>query len=77
MAAGPVSIRVYNRGEDDHDLVIAGSSGDVQVATLKPGTDAVVVPDLAPGQYRIFCSLQAGTPESHEARGMWTTLDVR
>jgi hypothetical protein len=77
VAAGPVRIRVYNRGEDDHDLVVVDRAGGAHVVTLKPGTSDLMTPRLAPGRYRLFCSLQAGTPESHEARGMWFELEVR
>jgi uncharacterized cupredoxin-like copper-binding protein len=77
VAAGVVKLRVYNRGEDDHDLVIVDAAGQAHVLALKPGGDGVLTPKLTPGRYRLFCSLQAGTPESHEDRGMWTTLDAR
>jgi hypothetical protein len=77
VAAGGVRIRVYNRGEDDHDLELVDADGNVNVVVLKPGTTDVMTPRLEPGRYRLFCSLQAGTPESHEARGMVTTLEVR
>jgi hypothetical protein len=77
VAAGPVRIRVYNRGEDDHDLVVVDHAGMPHVVSLKPGAQDLMAPRLAPGRYRFFCSLQAGTPESHEGRGMSFTLDVR
>jgi hypothetical protein len=77
VAAGPVRLRVYNRGEDDHNLVLVDAVGVAHVAALKPGDEAVMTPRLAPGRYRLICSLQAGTPESHEDRGMWFTLDAR
>jgi uncharacterized cupredoxin-like copper-binding protein len=77
VAAGEVKLHVYNRGEDDHNLVIVDGAGSAHVVLLKPGTDGVLTPRLAPGRYRIICSLQAGTPESHEGKGMWFTLDAR
>jgi hypothetical protein len=77
VAAGTVRIRVYNRGEDDHDLVVVDQHGAPHVISLKPGTQGLLTPRLAAGRYRLFCSLQAGTPESHEGRGMWFELDVR
>lgn len=77
VAAGTVRIRVYNRGEDDHDLVVVDQHGAPHVIALKPGTQGLLTPRLAAGRYRLFCSLQAGTPESHEGRGMWFELDVR
>jgi hypothetical protein len=77
VAAGVVRIRVYNRGQDDHDLVVVDGAGTAHVVALKPGTSELMTPRLAAGRYRLFCSLQAGTPESHEDRGMAFMLDVR
>jgi plastocyanin len=77
VAAGTVRLRVYNRGEDDHNVVIVDGDGVAHVVALKPGEDGTLTPRLAAGRYHVFCSLQAGTPESHEARGMWFTLEVR
>jgi hypothetical protein len=77
VATGAVRIRVYNRGEDDHDLVVVDQAGRPHVVSLKPGTQDLMTPRLAPGSYRLFCSLQAGTPESHADRGMAFTLEVR
>ncbi len=42
-----------------------------------PGGSATVTADLHPGTDRLFCSLFAGTPESHYAHGMHTTITVR
>ena len=77
VAAGVVRLRVYNRGQDDHDLVLIDGAGVAHVVALKAGEDAVVTATLARGRYRLFCSLQAGTAESHEDRGMWFRLDAR
>jgi hypothetical protein len=77
VAAGVVRLRVYNRGEDDHNLVLVDAAGEAHVILLKPGTDGVLTPKLARGSYRLICSLQAGTPESHEDKGMWFTLEAR
>jgi len=77
VASGPVRVRVYNRGEDDHDLVVVDQHGNAHAVALEPGEQELMVPRLAAGRYRFFCSLQSGTPESHEARGMWFTLEVR
>jgi uncharacterized cupredoxin-like copper-binding protein len=57
--------------------VIVDGDRVAHVVTLKPGEDGTLTPRLAAGRYHVFCSLQAGTPESHEARGMWFTLEVR
>jgi hypothetical protein len=77
VAAGPVTIRAYNRGMDDHDLTLVDQSGQVFRVYLKPGTSGTLTPTLAPGDYTVICSLFAGTPESHEALGMHFVLQVR
>jgi hypothetical protein len=58
-------------------MVLVDGAGVAHVTTLKPGGDAVLTATLSPGRYRLFCSLQAGTPESHEDRGMKFTLQAR
>ena len=77
VAAGPVRIAVYNRGEDPHDLVVVDKAGRPSRIALASGASGVLTPRLAAGSYRLFCSIGAGTAESHEARGMWFVLDVR
>ena len=77
VAAGTVSIQVYNRGMDDHDLTLVGSDGKTYSVALAPGAQGALSPTLAPGDYKLFCSLFAGTPASHEALGMVAVLQVR
>ena len=77
VAAGAVRLRVYNRGEDDHDIVVTERGGIVHRIPLKPGEAGTIDATLAPGEYRIVCSLFAGTPDSHEDKGMAFTLTVR
>ncbi len=74
VGAGAVTIRVYNRGEDDHDLVVIAGGAAVAHAALKSGASAVLTPVLPPGPVRLICSLQAGTPQSHELLGMHAEL---
>jgi hypothetical protein len=76
VAAGRVRIRVYNRGEDDHNLVVVTRDGKRHAVELQPATSGVVTPRLARGRYKLFCSLYEGTPQSHEARGMRFVLTV-
>ena len=78
VGAGTVTINAYNRGQDNHNFVIADAAGTVAgKVTLIPGATATVTANLRPGTYRLFCSLYAGTPESHYVRGMHTTITVR
>lgn len=76
VAAGRVRIRVYNRGEDEHNLVVVGKDGRTHVVDLQPSTSGVITPRLARGRYKLFCSLYEGTPQSHETRGMRFELAV-
>jgi plastocyanin len=77
VAAGQVKINVYNRGMDDHDLTVVDGNGATQQVGVKPGTSATLIVALKPGTYRLYCSLFEGTPESHDALGMHSTIDVR
>jgi hypothetical protein len=77
VAAGLVRLRVYNRGEDDHNLVVVDRAGRPQVAFLKPGEATTLSVRLAPGRVRLLCTLFAGTADSHELRGMRAEIRVR
>ena len=70
IAAGQLRIHVYNRGMDDHDLAVVDSQGVLHTVPLASGADAVLDVDVAAGPVKLFCSLFAGTPDSHEAKGM-------
>ena len=78
VSAGRVRINVYNRGMDDHDLVVFDSSGaTVGRSVLSPGSSEQLLVALPAGDYRVVCSLFAGTPISHEGFGMRFTLRVQ
>ncbi len=78
VGAGVVHFNAYNRGEDSHNFVIVDTAGHVEATTsLLPGASAAVTAHLQPGTYVLFCSLFAGTAESHYARGMHATITVR
>ena len=77
VKAGLVRIHVYNRGMDDHDLTLVDAQGTVHSVPLGSGDDAVLEADLAAGPVQLYCSLFAGTPQSHDALGMHSTIDVR
>ena len=70
VAAGAVTFRVYNRGMDDHDLTLLDGAGVTHSVYLEPGSTDSFQATLPPGQWKIYCSLFAGTPLSHEALGM-------
>jgi plastocyanin len=77
LAAGQVTFNVYNRGMDDHDLTLVDGSGATWQIPLDAGESGRLVVALEPGSYRLFCSLFAGTPESHDALGMHNVVQVR
>jgi hypothetical protein len=70
VAAGRLRIHVYNRGMDDHDLAVVDAEGVLHTVPLGSGADAVLDVDVSAGPVKLFCSLFAGTPDSHEAKGM-------
>ena len=78
--AGTVRIHVYNLGMDDHDLTVSDSAGRVIASrgvVAKGGTKAgevVFNVHLKPGRYRVYCSLFAGTADSHEVLGMKASI---
>ncbi|MDX6619105.1 MAG: hypothetical protein QOK36_1491 [Gaiellales bacterium] len=77
VAAGRLRIHVYNRGMDDHDLTLVDAHGQVQSVPLAAGGDAELDADVASGALRIYCSLFAGTADSHLAKGMLFDITVR
>jgi hypothetical protein len=77
VAAGRLRIHVYNRGMDDHDLTLVDAHGKLLSVPLAPGADAVVEADVAAGPVRLYCSLFAGTPDSHVDKGMIFDLTAR
>jgi hypothetical protein len=78
LKAGEVRMGAYNRGMDDHDLTVVDSAGVVKTLPLMAGGGhGRLVVTLTPGRYKLYCSLFAGTPSSHEAFGMLTWVEVR
>ncbi|MGE0025893.1 MAG: hypothetical protein AB7O78_08325 [Thermoleophilia bacterium] len=77
VAAGTVTLRVYNRGEDDHDLAVVDAAGTKHSLLLAPGTNGTLQVTLTPGVWKLYCSLFAGTADSHEDQGMAATIRAR
>jgi hypothetical protein len=83
LAAGEVTFQVYDRGEDAHNLTIQGPitpSGPGPIrgqAWLQSGGAATIVAKLPAGTYKLYCSMFAGTPQSHEKLGMHALISVR
>lgn len=78
VSAGTIRLNVYNRGMDDHDLVVYDQTGaELGKAILAPGAADQIVVNLPAGDYRVVCSLFAGTEIAHETLGMRFTLTVQ
>ena len=78
VRAGEVAIGAYNRGMDDHDLTVVDAAGAVQTVPLMAnGGQGRLLVNLTPGRYKLYCSLFAGTPSSHEVFGMVTYITTR
>jgi FtsP/CotA-like multicopper oxidase with cupredoxin domain len=72
VAAGDVSFRIFNRGEDDHDLAVVDADGVLQKVDIPPGQDRTLVARLPKGNLKIYCTLPG-----HEALGMVSFLEAR
>jgi hypothetical protein len=77
VKAGLLRIHVYNRGMDDHDLTLVDASGKLHSVPLGSGADAVLEANVAAGPVRLYCSLFAGTPDSHVDKGMVFDLTAK
>jgi plastocyanin len=78
LAAGAITVNVYNRGMDPHELQFEAADGRIVGAVAVPVGGAVrETVALAPGRYRLVCDLYAGTPQSHEMLGMHALVTVR
>ena len=74
LKAGATIVELANFGEDPHDLRLQriGGTKVYGVPVQQPGHVADLSVKLAPGTYRLWCSLA-----DHRARGMRATLVVR
>jgi uncharacterized cupredoxin-like copper-binding protein len=74
LPAGRILIELINQGEDAHNLLIAPAGSTRILAsfdTLASGRQGTQTVSLAPGSYRLWCSLPG-----HEALGMHAELTV-
>jgi plastocyanin len=74
VKAGRVIVELDNFGEDPHDLHLQRIGGRrvYDLPATGPGRRAELDARLAPGRYRLWCSLA-----DHRARGMRALLRVR
>jgi plastocyanin len=74
VSAGEVIVELNNQGEDPHNLVLEHEgTGDpeLEIPSTPSISQASARFNLAPGTYRLYCSLY-----KHEAKGMQATLVV-
>ncbi len=74
VSAGEVIVELNNQGEDPHNLVLEHEgTGDpkLEIPSTPSITQSSAHFTLAPGTYRLYCSLY-----SHESKGMQATLVV-
>ena len=74
VAPGPAIVEFVNFGEDPHDMRIrrVGGTRVYKTPLVQPGGYFDVELKLAPGTYRLWCSVA-----NHEALGMKALLTVR
>jgi plastocyanin len=69
---GKVTIVMTNPSSVPHDIAITGNGVSVIGPIVTSGAKSTVTPDLKPGTYTFYCSVDA-----HRAAGMQGTLTVK
>ena len=67
VAAGTVRLRVYNRGEDDHNLVVHEKNGTPHIVSLRPSEAGTI--SVAPDPRHVHARLQSLRRHARLARG--------
>src|SRR5690606_41015740 len=76
VPAGVVAFEIRNAGTVVHQFEVEGNGEEWATGDLAPGGDVTMSVSLAPGEYRVYCPIEAGGT-SHAERGMVATLHVR
>jgi plastocyanin len=74
VSSGEVIVELNNQGEDPHNLVLEHEGSEdpkLEIPSTSSVSQASAHFNLAPGTYRLYCSLY-----KHEAKGMEATLVV-
>ena len=73
VSAGPVTVQLYNGGEDPHNLKIVNRNGfEFRFGRAQPGQAITHSVNLSPGRYRLVC-----TVADDAQKGMRVHLRVR
>jgi hypothetical protein len=74
IVSGPAIVELANFGQDPHDLKLrreAKGAPTLRIRDVMPGKQASLRAKLAPGRFRLWCSIA-----DHRERGMRATLVV-
>lgn len=75
VPAGAVAFDIRNAGTMPHRFEVEGNDEEWATDELAPGADITMSLNLSPGAYKVYCPIEGGG-QSHEQRGMTTTLRV-
>ena len=64
-AAGKVTFRVTNDGEETHALEVEGNGVEEETEEIAPGESATLTVDLDAGEYEFYCPI-----DGHRDKGM-------
>lgn len=74
VPAGALAFNVRNTGSMVHRFEVEGNGEEWASEDINPGDEVTMSLNLAPGVYEVYCPIEDG--QSHQARGMTTTLRV-
>ncbi|MGH7458385.1 MAG: cupredoxin domain-containing protein [Longimicrobiaceae bacterium] len=74
---GEVTFQIVNEGSVEHEFEVLRDGFEEEVHGIEPsGGVADLTTSLEPGSYDVICDLTADDGESHDDKGMRTTLVV-
>lgn len=75
VATGAIAFEIRNAGTMPHRFEVEGNGEEWATEDIAPGEDITMSVTLEPGEYEVYCPIEAGG-ESHAERGMRTRLRV-
>jgi iron uptake system EfeUOB component EfeO/EfeM len=76
VPAGPVHFQIRNSGQAIHVFEVEGEGIEEEIETIPAGADTVLVVNLKPGTYEVYCPREDDAV-NHKEKGMTTRLTVR